>query len=156
MIALSNIVLSSLPLDHQPLVTIRVQNAPDGDNHEGDYHNFVVSKDLLCRHSAYFKAMLEGNFKEAKEQKCVLPYMEGVVSVRSFKGLLQWLNQRSVMIHSTKPEEQISAAIELSRLADMCNIRELDSKICRYICILLTDGHADTDRMRDLVGEHLS
>lgn len=96
-------------------------------------HEYTVSKTLLCRESAYFSAMFENEFKEGQEQKATLDKVEGVVSAQSFEALLQWLYLGRVKFELMVPEDQISAAIELARFADMCQITGLESEMARYI-----------------------
>lgn len=70
-------VSSIIPLYHGPYVKIRVN--PSGDE-------YTVSKPLLCRESAYFSAMFEGEFLEGHQQTAILDEMEGVISARSLDG----------------------------------------------------------------------
>ncbi|KAL4860661.1 hypothetical protein BDV12DRAFT_94060 [Aspergillus spectabilis] len=80
--------------------------------------------------------MFEGNFAEAK-QVATLEEVEGVVSVRSLEALIQWLYLRRIQFDCEGPEDQISATIELVRLADMCNITGMESQMAQYIKAIL-------------------
>jgi hypothetical protein len=77
--------------------------------------------------------MFENEFKEGQEQKATLDKVEGVVSTQSLEALLQWLYLGRVKFDLEKPEDQVSAAIELARFADMCQITGMESEMARYI-----------------------
>lgn len=77
--------------------------------------------------------MFEGNFAEGEQQVATLEEVEGVVSVRSFEALIQWIYLRKVQFDSKGPEDQISATIELVRLADMCSITGMETQMAQYI-----------------------
>ena len=81
--------------------------------------------------------MFEDNFPEYHEKIATLEEIEGVVSVRSVEAFLQWLYHQTVTFDEQDPKGQISAAIELARLADMCNVTELESQMARFIRELL-------------------
>ncbi|CAG8328027.1 unnamed protein product [Penicillium salamii] len=113
-----------LPRYHGPTVKIRISSSD---------HEYEISKHLLCQESTYFTAMFEGNFAEGEQQVATVEEVEGVVSVRSFEALIQWIYLRRTQFDSASPEDQISATIELVRLADMCNITGIESQMARYI-----------------------
>ncbi|KAE8357037.1 hypothetical protein BDV28DRAFT_144700 [Aspergillus coremiiformis] len=115
---------SNLPLYHGPVVTINIGAA-----------SFEVSKTLLCKRSAYFEAMFNGNFKEGDDQSAEMEEVEGVVSVRSFHLLLQWLYLGRIVFNQEEgPEDRISVALEFTRLADMLGIGNgVESEIARHI-----------------------
>lgn len=94
---------------------------------------YTVSKRLLCEESPYFSAMFEGEFSEGQQQTATLEELEGVVSVRSLEALLQWLYLRKVKFNLEDPGDQLSAAIEFARLADMRNITGMESQPAQYI-----------------------
>lgn len=77
--------------------------------------------------------MFEGYFPEGEQQRATLEEVEGVVSVRSFETLIQWLYLRKIRFDSESSEDQVSAAIEFVRLADMCNITGIESRMAQYI-----------------------
>ncbi|KAJ5660361.1 hypothetical protein N7507_006812 [Penicillium longicatenatum] len=81
--------------------------------------------------------MFEGNFAEGEQQVATLKEQEGVVSVRSFETLIQWLYSRKIQFDCESPEDKISASIEFVRLADMCNITGVESQMAQYIKDLL-------------------
>lgn len=102
--------------------------------------------------------MLEGDFIESKEQIISFEQLDGVVSKRSVEGLLQWVYHGKVHFDIEKHEDQVSAAIELARLADMCNIRDLEAQMAECIkAILISDpmplSRADKLTRRIKVGE---
>ncbi|KAF4767939.1 hypothetical protein HAV15_002100 [Penicillium sp. str.  len=112
-----------LPLYHGPLVKVRIQTTCE----------YEVSKALLCAESPVFTIMFEGSFREAQEQAVDLELMEGVISKRSVEALFQWLYLRIVKFNIDDPEEKISAAIELARLADRYEITGIESQTAEYI-----------------------
>lgn len=59
--------------------------------------------------------------------------MDGVVSVRSFELLVQWLYLGRVNFDVLTPDEDISTTIEFSRLADMCGITGMESLMAERI-----------------------
>lgn len=71
----------------------------------------------------------------------VLEEIEGVVSVRSFEMLLQWLHIHAVGLEDRKTaQEHISALIELSRFADMCSVDTIESYVTTALWnILITN-----------------
>ncbi|RAL12834.1 uncharacterized protein BO97DRAFT_405120 [Aspergillus homomorphus CBS 101889] len=126
-------VKSVLSLYHGPCVKIRIN---PGNN------EYTVSKQLLCRDSEYFQAMFTGEFKEKQEQTAILEEVEGVVSAQSLEALLQWIYIRRVKFNVEVPEDQISAAIELARFADMCTVACLEFQMAQQIKeILKTNPH---------------
>jgi hypothetical protein len=116
--------ISQLPLYHGPIVRIRIG---------GQTYN--VSKRLLCYHSLYFRRMFEGKSEDANEQSTELKEVHGVVSNRSFELLLQWLYLgRLFLAHEASSTDEITAMIELARLADMVEIKDtgMDAEIAKY------------------------
>jgi hypothetical protein len=63
--------------------------------------------------------------------------IEGVISARSFTAFLQWLYHRRVRFDAVGPEAKITAAIELSRLADMFHVDRLGTEMAEFIKKLL-------------------
>jgi BTB/POZ domain len=57
-------------------------------------YEYKLSKALLCRQSPYFAATFEGNFQEGEEQSTNMTEIDGLVSIRSFELLVQWLYLR--------------------------------------------------------------
>ncbi|KAJ5177270.1 uncharacterized protein N7482_003147 [Penicillium canariense] len=113
-----------LPLYHGPTVKIRISSSD---------HEYEISKHLLYKESIYFTTMFESNFAEGQQQVATLEEVEGVVSVRSFEALIKWLYLRRIQLDSEGPEDQISGAIELVRLADMCHITGIEAQMAQYI-----------------------
>ncbi|KAJ5097276.1 hypothetical protein N7456_007997 [Penicillium angulare] len=113
-----------LPLYQGPTVKITIRPA------EKEY---TVLKNLICEVSPVFKAMFNGQFGEAHQLTLDLEEMEDVLSVRSLEAFLQWLHLRSIKFDIKDPTENISAAIELARLGDKYDIREMETTISEYI-----------------------
>jgi hypothetical protein len=76
--------------------------------------------------------MFKDGFKEGQQLQAVLEDTKGVVSVQSLEAFLQWLYLRQVSFDLDKPEDQISAVIELARFADMCRVARIESYIAEY------------------------
>lgn len=120
-----------LSLYHGPLVKIRIKSLDV---------EYTVSKPLLCKASTYFAAMFEGDISQSKDfggryerQAVSLDPIEGVVSKQSVEGLLQWLYNGKVDFDIEDYEDHVSAAIEVARLALMCNVSGLGD--CMAECV---------------------
>jgi hypothetical protein len=77
--------------------------------------------------------MLEGPLLDTQQNVILLQKVEGVVSEQSVEALIQWLYCRVVIFDVNDPGDQISAAIELARLADMYHISGLAPVMGEYI-----------------------
>jgi hypothetical protein len=55
---------------------------------EPNVDNFSLS---VCKQSSYFRATFAGEFQEGVEQSANLTEEDGVVLIRSFQLLVQWL-----------------------------------------------------------------
>ncbi|CAG8947743.1 unnamed protein product [Penicillium salamii] len=117
-------VANILPLHQGPSVKLRVQPS----NKE-----YVISKGLLCAESPVFSKMFNSEFLESQQQMATLEETDDDVSVRSLEALIQWLYHRTVSFGIEDPEEHISAAIELARLADKYNIIGLETIMAQCI-----------------------
>ncbi|OBT60688.1 hypothetical protein VE03_09991 [Pseudogymnoascus sp. 23342-1-I1] len=127
-------VKSILPLYAGASVTIYVGSQD---------HKYTLPKNLLCKQSPYFSAMFTGGFKEGEQQTATLELVDGVVSVRSFEMLAQWLCIGRIVFkeytsevstpEASTQEESITAAIEFSRLADMYGIIGMESRVAAHI-----------------------
>ncbi|KAI2734749.1 hypothetical protein DTO013E5_9726 [Penicillium roqueforti] len=84
-----------------------------------------------------------GHFKESQDQALDLEEMDGIISNRALEGLLQWLYRGIVRFDIKNREENISAAMELVRFADMYEILGLETEMAKYIQDILLD--ADTE-----------
>ncbi|KAL4946582.1 hypothetical protein BDV06DRAFT_87525 [Aspergillus oleicola] len=115
-------VKSCLPLFDGPAVEITIG--------ELSYH---VPKALLCRHSPYFSAMFDGQFKESTSRSTILEEIEGIVSERSVSMFLQWLYTGHANLVVDTAVESIEAHIEFARLADMLGIDHLGSYAAEHI-----------------------
>ncbi|CAG8187983.1 unnamed protein product [Penicillium salamii] len=113
-----------LSLYHGATVRIRIRSSD---------REFEVSKKLLSKDSAYFRAMFEGNFAEKEQPLVTLKEVKGVVSEQSFEAFMQWIYMRKTQFDSKTPTDQISATIELVRLADMCNVTGMEHEMAQYI-----------------------
>ncbi|OOQ84293.1 hypothetical protein PEBR_34064 [Penicillium brasilianum] len=114
-------------LYHGPFVKIKIK--PNTE--------YIVSKPLLCKESPYFATMFGSKFIEGQTQTVEMEDIEGVNSSQSFPAFLQWLYHRRVRFDPVKPEAKITAAIELSRLADMFHVDRLGAEMAEYIRKLL-------------------
>lgn len=59
--------------------------------------------------------------------------IDGVVSVRSFELLVQWLYLGRVIFGKLTPKETITAAIEFVRFADMCGVTGVETLMAEHI-----------------------
>lgn len=66
--------------------------------------------------------MFNGGFLESRQQIVTLEETEDDVSVRSLEALIQWLYHGTFRFGIEDPTEHISAAMELTRLADKYDI----------------------------------
>lgn len=90
--------------------------------------------------------MFNSEFLESQQQTATLEETGDNVSVRSLEALFQWLYRRTVRFGIEDPEEHISAAMELTRLADKYDITGLKSTMAQYIKDILKDNpHPQTD-----------
>ncbi|OBT72113.1 hypothetical protein VF21_09187 [Pseudogymnoascus sp. 05NY08] len=81
--------------------------------------------------------MFERGFKEDIEQTATLELIDGVVSVRAFEILAQWLCTGRVTFRETTPGEAISDAIEFSRFADMCGVTGTEDQVAERIRVII-------------------
>lgn len=108
-------VHSHLRGDASSLTTIRIN--PAGDE-------FTVPKDLLTNRSSYFTEMFK-DLSEGGDQSSCLEESEGVLSVQSFKLLLEFLRRGKFTLPHTSVKHDVSALTELARLIDMCKVTVL-------------------------------
>ncbi|KAJ5318725.1 hypothetical protein N7476_005145 [Penicillium atrosanguineum] len=148
-----------LPLYCGPHVNIRIEHSEQV---------YTISKSLLCANSSFFSAIFDGQTTESSQSSpptVTLEKVEGVVSVQSLEALLQWLYLRMVRFDVDDPGYQISAAIELARLADMCHVSGLEVEMARCIRNVLIANpnpesnplwrHADTNTFC-LTSQHIA
>jgi hypothetical protein len=84
--------------------------------------------------------MFEGEFIEGQTQTVDMEEIGGVVSPQTMPALLQWMYNRQFEFNTVEPEEQITAAIELSRLADMCDVQDLGEEMAKFIKEVLIEN----------------
>ncbi len=94
---------------------------------------YKLSKALVCKHSPIFKATFEGSFREGVEQATTIDEEDGVVSLRSFGLLVQWMYLGQVGFGDLSPSESIGAAIEFSRIADMYGVTGMEETMASHI-----------------------
>ncbi|KAJ6102136.1 hypothetical protein N7486_004563 [Penicillium sp. IBT 16267x] len=117
-------------------VDIKIGSSPD-------VHK--VSTELLCEKSPYFAAMFTGDFMEKTNNAVTMQEIEGVVSVRSFSMLLEWVYLDRINDEPTQAEERISALIEFARFADMCLIsEELFDLIERNLSLVILNSQSNS------------
>lgn len=68
--------------------------------------------------------------------------MDSVVSICSFKLLLQWLYLGRVNFGKLTPEEAVTATIEFARLADMCGVTSIESLMAKRIKTIIKTNPA--------------
>jgi len=75
-----------------------------------------------------------------------LAEINGVVSTRSFKLLVQWLYLGRVIFGELEPAEAITATIEFVRIADMCAVTGMESLMAERIkAIIIANPTPKTD-----------
>lgn len=85
---------------------------------------FTIHKGLLCAYSSYFKAALQGGFKEADEQTITLPEDDAKV----FEHFQLWIYTGAFMeAQETKKEEKWDIIISLYLFAEARGIPELQN-----------------------------
>ena len=94
---------------------------------------YKLSKALLCEQSPYFAATFNGKFKEDEDQSTILEEVDGVVTIRSFQMLVQWLYSHRVVFGDSSPEETITLILEFVRLADMCEVTGMESLMAEQV-----------------------
>lgn len=89
---------------------------------------------LLSKSSSYFAKMFQsGRFIKRIERKAQLEDMDGVVSERSLEMLLKWICRQRIVIVSETIPEKISEALELLRIADMCDVHGLEQALTDFV-----------------------
>jgi hypothetical protein len=101
---------------------------------------YLLSKAMLCKHSKYFATMFNGDFKEGQENTAHLDLFEGVVSIRSFELLIQWMYVEQVIVAKVTPSEQIEALVEFARLADFCQVQGVEDLLAERIKAVMSAG----------------
>lgn len=125
---LTSLFFSVLPLYEGPSVKLQLKPS----NKE-----YTISKRLLCSESPVFSAMFNGEFLESQQQTVTLEETKDDVSIRGLEALCQWLYQRTVKFEIEDTTEHISAAMELTRLANKYDIVGLEAPMAKYIKNLL-------------------
>lgn len=121
----------SLPLYSGPEVTFRIAST------NSEYKLF---KALVCQHTLVFKAKFEGSFLEGQEQETTLVEEDGIVSIRSFQLLVQWMYLGQVFFGDLSPAESITAAIEFTRFAEMYGVIGMEGQMAEHIRALVNDS----------------
>lgn len=111
------------PLYSGPQVKIKISLGGD---------EYLVFKNLLCAKSPYFADMFNGIFKEAQDQAAILQEADGL-TVQSFEAFLRWLYTGKLESGCETPSKNILAAINLSRVAAMWLVSELEPLISNHI-----------------------
>lgn len=119
---------SILPLYDGPRVRLQVSSSEPG---------YTVSENLLRKESPLLAAKLD---EREPERTITLPQIEGVVSTQSVEALLQWVYLGGVVFDAHDPGDQIDAAIELARLADLCGVGALEDHMAEYIRNILSSN----------------
>jgi hypothetical protein len=71
-----------------------------------------------------------------------LTEIDGVVSERSFKLLVQWLYLGRVIFSASTPEDSVSATLEFVRFADMCGVTGMESQMAEHIKAIIVANPA--------------
>lgn len=84
--------------------------------------------------------MFNHGFKEGEQQSAVLEVVEGVVTVRSFEALVEWIYLGRFEFGLPNPVVHVSAMIEFARLAHMCDIAGMENQLATGIKEILLGG----------------
>lgn len=87
--------------------------------------------------------MFTQGFKEGGDLSTTLEEIDGVVSVRAFHLLLQYLYTGRVNFCETTPEEGVTIAIEFARLADMCGVVGMESFAADHVKTMVLQYRKD-------------
>lgn len=77
--------------------------------------------------------MFNSEYLESQQQTVTLKEADHDISVRNLEALFQWLYQRTIRFGIEDLGEHISAAMELTRLADKYDISGLETIMAEYI-----------------------
>ncbi|KAE9381241.1 hypothetical protein N431DRAFT_490654 [Stipitochalara longipes BDJ] len=102
-------------------------------------------KALLCKNSRYFAKMLDDPWKEGQVNTVTMDELDGVVSVRSFKLLIQWCYVGRIVVGTATPSEEIEALIEFARLADFCQVEGTEELVAERIKVVILAHPAPKD-----------
>ena len=91
------------------------------------------------------KATFEGSFREGQEQAMTLNEEDGIVSLRSFKLLVQWMYLGKVIFGDLSATESLDAAVELARNADLYGVTGMEVRMAEYIKALINDSSPPFD-----------
>jgi hypothetical protein len=125
-----------LPLHHGPTIRIRVK----ASNAE-----ITISTDLLCAETPVFTRMFNnGHFKESQEQALGLEEMDDHLNPCS-RSSSSIAIPGIIKFDIESPKENISAAMELVRFADMYEIDGLEAEMAKYIEEILVSANIPSD-----------
>lgn len=80
--------------------------------------DFNLPRELLCYNSSFFNKSLNGNFKEAREQKVKID-----ASIDAFKLVVKWIYTRNIVFSVLlSPSNLISRLLEFLLLADFLQL----------------------------------
>ena len=82
--------------------------------------------------------------------------MDGVVSIRSFELLVQWLYLGRVIFGRLTPKETITAAIEFVRFADMCGVTDMETLMAERIKAIIIANPDSNPRKPDTNTQYLT
>jgi hypothetical protein len=111
---------------------------------------YLLSKAILCKYSKYFATMFNGDFKEGQENTAHLDLFEGVVSIRSFELLIQWMYVGQVIVAKVTPSEQIETLVEFARLADFCQVQGVEELLAERIKAVILAHPAPKNRWSEI------
>lgn len=80
---------------------------------------------------------------EAEKHTVTLEAMDGIVSDQSLEALLQWLYLKRVRFDCSDPQDQMSVIIELARLADMCEVIDIQPQLLQDAKNLINSWYSE-------------
>lgn len=77
--------------------------------------------------------MFDGHYQEGQKQCATLDEEDGVVSIRGFELLVQWMYTGRVIFGDMNATDTITATIEFARIADMCGVGGMETTMAEHI-----------------------
>lgn len=112
---------------------------------------FTFHKNLLCQIAPYFKAALNGNFKEAQEQSIEMLEDDPVV----FKYFQLWIYTGSITeANETKKDVETSILVRIYTFAEGLNIIDLQNVVMNFLIDRIIDLHEIPTEQISFIYEH--
>jgi len=89
-----------------------------------------------------FAAMFNGRFKEGQEEVAVMKEIEGVVSVGSFKLLIEWQYRGTIVLppKCLSVKQTITQILDFTRLCNMVDVEETGPAMAKYLKAIMVSS----------------